>query len=343
LAELTPLAREVLAFAVASLAIGIAGTRLTALADRLADRTGLGEALMGGVFLGVSTSLPGITASVTAAVEGLPAMAVSNAMGGIAVQAAFLAVADVFHRPANLEHAAASVPNLMQASVLVALLCGTTLLLTGPGWAPVAGIDAGTPVLLVSYALGLRLVYQTQRSPQWRPRRTAVTVEDVPDRRAKSASLVWLWAGFLLAALVVMVSGAVVAHAGAGIVRKAGMSQSLMGGLFTAVSTSLPELVTTIAAVRRGALTLAVGDIVGGNAFDVLFVCVADVAYRPGSIYRAAGMPEVFLTALATLLNVVILMGLIRRERKGPGNIGFESVLVLLLYAGGLVALVRMG
>jgi cation:H+ antiporter len=140
-----------------------------------------------------------------------------------------------------------------------------------------------------------------------------------------------------------LVAGAVVAHAGAGIVTEAGVSQSLVGGLFTAASTSLPELVTTIAAVRRGALTLAVGDIVGGNAFDVLFVCVADVAYRPGSIFQAAGPQEMFLTVLATLLNVVILMGLIRRERKGPGNIGFESVLVLVLYLGGLVVLARMG
>jgi cation:H+ antiporter len=340
--ELAPLARDVLAFAVATLAIGLAGTRLSGLADRLADRTGLGEALMGGVFLGVSTSLPGITASVTAAAEGLPAMAISNAMGGIAAQAAFLGIADLFHRRANLEHAAASVPNLMQAAILVAMLCGTTLLLAGPGWAPVGGVDAGTPLLVVGYLFGLRLVYHTQRFPQWHPRPTAATVEDVPDGSARRESLGRLWAGFGLAAIVVMMAGVVVAHAGAGIVRKSGLSESLVGGLFTAVSTSLPELVTTIAAVRRGALTLAVGDIVGGNAFDVLFVCVADAFYRRGSIYAAAGTQEVFLTALATLLNVVILMGLIRRERRGPGNIGFESVLVLLLYGGGLVVLASM-
>jgi len=230
------------------------------------------------------------------------------------------------------------VPNLMQASVLVALLCGTVALMTGPGWT-VGWVDAGTPLLLVGYALGLRLVYQIHRTPPWRATRTAATVEDVPARGAAEESLVRLGLGFVVSALFVMAAGAAIAHSGAAIVAHTGLSQSLMGGVFTAVSTSLPELVTTIAAVRRGALTLAVGDIVGGNAFDVLFVCVADFAYRPGSIYRAAGESEVFLAALAALLNVVILMGLIRRERRGPANIGFESVLVLVLYLAGLAAL----
>ncbi len=109
-------------FAVAALAITFVGTRLTTLTDRLADRTGLGEAFVGAVFLGAVTSLPGITASVVAAWGGRPEMALSNAIGGIASQTAFLALADNAYRKANLEHAAASVPNMMQAALLVVLL-----------------------------------------------------------------------------------------------------------------------------------------------------------------------------------------------------------------------------
>ena len=56
--------------------------------------------------------------------------------------------------------------------------------------------------------------------------------------------------------------------------------------LMTAVATSLPELVTTLAAVRRGAAQLAVGGIIGGNAFDVLFLSASDVAYRDGRSTR---------------------------------------------------------
>ena len=74
----------------------------------LADETGLGEAIFGAVLLGSATSIAGITTSVTAAVNALPSLAISNAIGGIAAQTVFLAVADITYRPANLEHAAAS-------------------------------------------------------------------------------------------------------------------------------------------------------------------------------------------------------------------------------------------
>ena len=64
------------------------------------------------------------------------------------------------------------------------------------------------------------------------------------------------------------------------IAEKTGISQTVVGGYFTAVATSIPELVTTIAAVRRGALTLAVGGIVGGNMFDMVFIASRITSYN---------------------------------------------------------------
>jgi cation:H+ antiporter len=116
-----------------------------------------------------------------------------------------------------------------------------------------------------------------------------------------------------------------------------GFNQSVAGAIFTAIATSLPELVTAVAAVRRGALTLAVGGVIGGNGFDTLFAAVADVVYRPGSLYHAApsgGSREVALVAGAIVMTAVLLVGLLRRERHGPAGIGLESVAVLMIYLG---------
>ena len=70
---------------------------MTRVADRLADVTGLGEAVFGAVLLGGSTSLPGIITSVTTAFEGYAELSISNAIGGIAAQTTFLAIADAVY------------------------------------------------------------------------------------------------------------------------------------------------------------------------------------------------------------------------------------------------------
>nr|WP_265507378.1 hypothetical protein [Paracoccus rhizosphaerae] len=80
---------------------------MTGLAERLAERAGLDEALFASVLLGAVTSLSGIVVSVTAALDGRAWLAFSNSVGGIAAQTVFLALAEMFYRKGNLEHAAA--------------------------------------------------------------------------------------------------------------------------------------------------------------------------------------------------------------------------------------------
>lgn len=326
-------------FAGAAAVIAVAGTRLSRYADLLADRTGWGEALMGAVFLGACTSLPGITASVTAAWDGLPVMAMSNALGGIAVQTAFLAVADCFYRKANLEHAAASVPNMMMGALLVALLATIMVGMSSPS-VSVWGVHPVTPLLFIGYILGMRMIHHSQDRPMWRPRMTAATRMDVPDEKdGTEPPIARLWIHFGVAAILVVIAGRVAMRSAESIVEHTGMTQSVAGGLLTAVCTSLPELVTSVAAVRQGALTLAVGGVLGGNAFDTLFAAASDIAYRDGSIYHHVSNKEQSLIALTIIMAAVLILGLLRREKSGFGNIGFESVLVLILYAAGVAIL----
>ena len=108
-------------FIVAAFVIAVVGTKMTKIADRLADKTGWGEAVVGALFLGGSTSLPGIVTSVTTAAGGHAELAISNALGGIAAQTAFLGLADIVYPKANLEHAAASAANLSQGTLLITL------------------------------------------------------------------------------------------------------------------------------------------------------------------------------------------------------------------------------
>jgi cation:H+ antiporter len=330
----------VAALAGAALAIAVAGVVVASRADVIADRTGLGEAIVGALILGGSTSLAGLVASVTAAWQGHPSLAISNAIGGIAIQTAFLAVADVTYRRANLEHAAASTTNLSQAALLLALLSMLLVAAFGPDLT-VWGIHPASVVLLIAYVAGLRLVGRVRRERMWVPRMTPLTVRDEPnpDDPGRPRSGAWLYGTFALAVAALGAAGYLVTQFGITVADRTGLDDTAVGGLVVATVTSLPELVTTVTAVRRGALTLAVGGIIGGNAFDTLFLAASDVAYRGGSIFHRFNAQDLFVVALTILMTAVLLLGLLRRERAGVGTIGFESALILVLYVGAVLVM----
>ncbi len=330
-----PLVWSIVGLLISAGVLLFAGTRFTHVVDALADRLGIGEALAGAILLGATTSLPGVIVTATAAASGSPELALSNALGGIAAQTMFLALADLTHRRANLEHAAASLPNLLQTMVLVALISLVMLAAVGPQWSfwSIHPVSLALPMV---YAYGLVLTRRTRERPMWLATKTAETKQDIPDEDAERAALGPLLLSFGGLAAVVAITGFVVAQAGLSIAERTEMSGTLVGGLLTSVVTSLPELVTVIAAVRAGALTLAVGDIIGGNTFDVLFVTVGDVAWRRGSIYAEVSERTLFILALTMLLTALLAAGLIYREKRG---IGFEGIAILLVYLGGFTTL----
>lgn len=137
---------------------------------------------------------------------------------------------------------------------------------------------------------------------------------------------------FVLLAAVVGCAGWLIAKTGGRIAEMFSISDTAVGALLTAVATSLPELVTTLTAVRRGALQLAVGGIIGGNTFDMLFLAVSDIAYRDGSLYHAVAPGDLFWLGIGLSMTALLLLGLIVREQRGIAGIGFESAAILAVY-----------
>lgn len=189
--------------------------------------------------------------------------------------------------------------------------------------------------MLAAYVQGMRMVSQAHNKSLWLPRRTKQTRIAAAGAAGSASGLPALWGRFGLYSAATAAGGWLLAVTAVPIARHTGLSETLVGGLLTGLTGSLPELVTALAAVRMGALTLAVGDILGGNAFDALIVAISDLAHLDGSIYAAASAEQGVLLALAALLTSVLLMGLVYRERHGIANIGLESFLVLAFYLGG--------
>lgn len=335
------LSTSIIAFAVAALLIVTAGSRLARVADELADRTGLGEALFGIFLLAGVTSLPDFAATLSAAMDTRPDLAMSNVMGSMAVNLVFLGIADIVYRKANLEHAAASPTIMMLAALLVVLLALPLLAIATPPMS-LLGVHPMTPVIVVAYLFGLRLVHGTQKKPMWFPRHTRQTVPDKPEPHAHGG-LARAWISFIALALMTALAGWILMESAKVISDQSGLSDTLVGGLLTALATSSPELVTTIAAIRRGALTLAVSNIFGTNCFNILVVAAADVGYPGGSIYHDMSSVQMIWGLVSILMAAILLMGMLRRQLYGIGRIGFESALILAVYATAVGVVVVAG
>jgi cation:H+ antiporter len=327
-----PLTVGIAVFVVAAVATVVGGIRMATLGDTLADRTGWGEAIFGAVFFAGTSSVAGIViTSVTAATDN-PTLAYSNAIGGIAAQTVAVAVADLFYRRGNLEHAAASLSNVLIGWLLVALLILVVLAAYLPP-VTIAAIHPMTVVLVAAYIGGLVLIRRTSDCPMWEPVRTRATEVDQPvnaDDDPRPTRTIWI--EFALVGTAVSFAGGALALAAETIVDATALTAGFVGAVLLGIVNGLPEAVTAVAAVRRGALTLAIAAILGGNCFDALTVAIGDIAYRGGSLYHAAGPDELFLTLASALMTVAVVGGLLVRQARGPGRVGFEGVLLIGTY-----------
>jgi cation:H+ antiporter len=113
-----------------------------------------------------------------------------------------------------------------------------------------------------------------------------------------------------LAAVAVIAAALWLPRLGAELARQTGLSEAFVGSLFVAVTTSLPEIVVSLAAVRIGALDLGVGNVLGSNLFNVLILGLDDLFYRQGPLMADAGASHGISVVAIVIMNGLFLIGL---------------------------------
>ena len=121
-----------------------------------------------------------------------------------------------------------------------------------------------------------------------------------------------------------------------------GLSNSFVATLLVAASTSLPELVVSISAVKMGSMDLAVGNLLGSNIFNILILAIDDLIYTKGPILIETN-PDHALTGLVTLLMTsVVGIGILYSSPSKRFLLGIDAIILILLYATLMVAIYRM-
>lgn len=343
-----PLWANACIFFIASSLIWFGGFRLSVYGDAIAERKQLGRAFVGALLLGVVTSLPEVATTVTASAIGNASLAVNNLMGGVATQVAVLAVVDLLFVKGALTWFSPQPVLLMSGVLLVFQLALTLAGIVAGEMASFAGVGFWPLLLMANYILSLYFLYRYEGRKQW-------VAADIPDESyrkevteadiflgEKEYSLAKIYGLFGGCAVLVLVGGYAASVTGDALAAQTGLGGSFVGATFVALATSLPEVSTTIGAVRVGAYTMAVANIFGTNSLEsgLLFLC--DMFYRDGLIMQVADRSAQFAATMGILVTCLYLWGLLERRNKTILGMGVDSALVLLGWSLGLVVLYQL-
>jgi len=339
-----------LVFAIAAIGVGWAGSALAARADSLAERTGIGRFLAGALLLGVTTSLPELATTVSAASRGAGALAGNNLLGAISLQIALLALVDMLALQRRaLTSFSPHAGLLLHAVFLILLLALATLALVAPDVAIGGRVSPWSIGLAGVYASTLYYLHRYEGNPRWEPRgevkqppQSAKDMKDAIAAEHARTSLPRLWAQFGAFALVVLVAGHGVAVSAESIAERTGLGETLVGATLVAFTTSLPEISTTFSAVRMGAYSMAVSNVLGTNALLVALFLPVDLAYSDGTIFAALEPSSTLLGLLGITLAAIYLWGVLERRDRTLMSLGVDSFFVLMTYVAGLTLLGTM-
>jgi cation:H+ antiporter len=316
--------------------IAVSGTKLSKYADVLAEKTGLGRTWVGLTGLAVVTSLPELVTGSSAILwVRAPDIAVGNLLGACVLNLAILAVADLFYPPGPVL-SAADRGHVLAAAFGVVMLGVASLAVMARN--PISGIGLGhlglsTPVLLVCYLVAMRATYRYQQRQRAEYLKEHEEILLYPDLRLKTASL-----KFGFHALVVMAAAAWLPRVAGNLGQVMGWHLSLVGTVFVAAVTTLPELVVTIGAIRLAAVDLAVGDLLGSLMVNVAMLGIMDFLYVDGPLLQAVA-PEHAATAITAIVmaGITAVELMYRPRKKALRWLSLGTFLLAFLYAANIL------
>ena len=323
----------VLQFVMLAAVVAVAGTFLARAADAIAEVTGLGRMLVGSILLAAATSLPELTVDIAAVRAGMADLAAGDLLGSSLMNLLILAVVDMCQRDGRKMLSREAASHALSATLAIALTALAAAAVLTAGKLPsiaFLGIGGWSWAILGAYLLGARMLFIDQRISARAAAETA-TEESPPP-----SPVWWPIAVFATAAVALVVAGPRLAHVAGELAERSGWGGTFVGTTLVALTTSLPELVASIAAVRLGAIDLAIGNTFGSNAFNMILFVPLDACHA-GPLFAAVSATHA-VTALAVIVatTIAVLGQLYHGERRIP-ILEPDAMLMVLVILGGLL------
>lgn len=305
--------------------IVVCGTQLSKYGDMIAEKTGLGRAWTGLIILASITSLPELITGISSvAFAALPNIAAGDIMGSCVFNLLILAMLDPMDKGKPI-FSRVGQSHLLSAGFGVALIGLVSASILLQEFIPSFWhIGAYTPVFFAAYIVGIRMVYFYEK-------RFIKELVSEGTRQYEGVTLKRAVAMYSLNALIVVAVATALPFVAGGIAEATGLGSSFVGTVFVAITTSLPELVVSIAALRIGAPDLATGNILGSNMFNILILGIDDLAYVKGPLLSHIALSHAVTGLMAILMTAIVLISITSRPEKKTTRFGWDSLSMLAI------------
>ncbi len=314
-----------------AITIIIAGVVVSLLGDAIAKRTRLGGLWIGLILVAFVTSLPEIATAASAGRIGVPDLSAGDLFGSGLFNLAIMAVADLMHRRRRLLKSV-TLGHVVSGGIVVILTAIASIFIIlkidlSLGW-----LSYGSLTLFVAYLFGIWLVSRHEPKPVAEEfKKQSQQIEK--DLTKKLAEIPWWILAFAisLAALTILLVAPWLAVSASRLATATGLGASFFGTLFIAFTTSLPELVVSITAMRLAAFDLVVGNIFGSNAFNMAIIFVLDLFYLKGAVLSALSPIHAVTGLFIVIITMVAIMGLVFRSERRYLIFEPDASLILIL------------
>jgi cation:H+ antiporter len=317
-----------LGFIVCTSAIFYSGIKLSRYGDIIAEKTGLGKVWIGVVLMASVTSLPELVTGISSVTyAGVPDIAVGNVLGACVLNMLIFAILDIFHRPMPIS-AKAHYGHILSAGFVILMLGIVAIsLLLGSYILPLGWIGPYSLLFIFIYLIAMRLIYFYEKREI-----SAFMREMAIELKYKDISAKTAYINFCINALVVIVAAIFLPKVGEGIAQMTGLGQTFVGNIFIAISTTLPELVVSVSAVKMGSIDLAIGNLFGSNIVNIFILAIDDIFFIKGPIFSFVNIDHIIPALSAISMTSIAIIGLTYQAGKKRLFLSWDSIGIILIY-----------
>ena len=327
-----------ISFIVCTAAIVYSGTQLARYGDIIAEKTGMGGTWIGLVLMASVTSLPELVTGVSSVtLAGVPDIAAGDVIGSCVFNMLILSVLDVFCRQGPISSRAHR-GHILSGSIGILLLSIVAISLSaGRDLFPFGWIGPYTLLFGIIYFIAMRLIFSYEK------REIATYMKEVAVElkyREYDAKTAYIHYG--VNAVIVIAAAVFLPEIGKGIAEMTGLGQTFVGNIFIALSTSLPEVVVSISAVRMEAIDMAIGNLFGSNIFNIFILALDDVFFVKGPLLSFVSHSNIVSAMSAVAMTAIAIIGLTYRSEKKPLFLAWDSIAIIGVYVSNVMLLYMM-